>query len=672
MKSSGNLDKKQSRQTGIMRKQNAAHGETASVQSGMPSWGQIQANPTALAPADVRGLQASAGNRAVQRMLSRPPTDAQRGEHQADEIAQRVSHPSAAPWSPGLPLQRSPARSSAGIPSHTANSEGKNTPITKPTITKPTIQRKAIRDEGGPVAPEVEQAIQRAGSGAPLHKNLRDRMGERMGQDFTGVRVHTDARADTLARTLEAKAFTTGSDIFFKQGEYNPGSQSGQQLVAHELTHVVQQGGATASGPTAIQRKSDKLPQKQDMRNLAKAGFKLFGTSLYGKILNAVDEYHTTTPDNDYLAQLNQLLKIHSLLVEWQVSHGIADTNTGSKNKGETARRDVLNTLRTAQLPAEVADVYQQAKTANVGVDVHLLMGLMDIMEGNRGLGATIEQDYAQALHGYTANQQDVTTAQGVLEGPGAALFGMVGGGSLESSVSSARGMNVDPSDGRMDSSIMDAPISPHDSDTLKKIKKERAKLRNLVPALQNISDVEIKSIGSYTDESGYREMNSMLRGGMNTVRGGSKNARKNNTKFRNEVSQSILMVTSALNRLPDWDGSTVYRGEDIAWAGGSIRQGATITLKAFTSTSANRTIASGMAGSKPDSALWEINGVQQQGKDISKLTVQAKGDFLGQTGGGATEDEVLLRPYTALRIDNMIDNQGNGGPRWIIQATAL
>ena len=69
-------------------------------------------------------------------------------------------------------------------------------------------------------------------------------VGGALGADFSGVKVHTDTKADALNRSLSAKAFTTGSDIFFSQGAYQPGSSSGKQLLAHELTHVVQQGSA--------------------------------------------------------------------------------------------------------------------------------------------------------------------------------------------------------------------------------------------------------------------------------------------------------------------------------------------------------------------------------------------------------------------------------------------
>ena len=68
-------------------------------------------------------------------------------------------------------------------------------------------------------------------------------MGLAMGADFSGVRVHTDGRADELNSKLQAKAFTKGKDLFFKKGEYQPGKRDGQELIAHELTHVIQQKG---------------------------------------------------------------------------------------------------------------------------------------------------------------------------------------------------------------------------------------------------------------------------------------------------------------------------------------------------------------------------------------------------------------------------------------------
>lgn len=103
-----------------------------------------------------------------------------------------------------------------------------------------SIQREA--DGGGEASADLESGIARArGGGQALEPGLQRQMGQAMGADFSGVRVHTDGQADQLNRSIQAKAFTTGQDVFFRQGAYEPGSRSGQELIAHELTHVVQQ-----------------------------------------------------------------------------------------------------------------------------------------------------------------------------------------------------------------------------------------------------------------------------------------------------------------------------------------------------------------------------------------------------------------------------------------------
>jgi len=75
--------------------------------------------------------------------------------------------------------------------------------------------------------------------------------------DFSGVRVHTDAKAAESARRVNARAYTVGSDIVFARGQFNPGSAAGNRLLAHELTHVLQQGGAAA--PQSLHRDEVKV-----------------------------------------------------------------------------------------------------------------------------------------------------------------------------------------------------------------------------------------------------------------------------------------------------------------------------------------------------------------------------------------------------------------------------
>src|SRR5215510_13664804 len=100
----------------------------------------------------------------------------------------------------------------------------------------------ATEAEGeGQVMPDVERAIESSRRGGhALDGGVKASMGEALNADFSGVRVHAGADADALNRSLSARAFTTGQDIYFRQGEYNPGSAGGRELLAHELTHVVQ------------------------------------------------------------------------------------------------------------------------------------------------------------------------------------------------------------------------------------------------------------------------------------------------------------------------------------------------------------------------------------------------------------------------------------------------
>jgi hypothetical protein len=80
------------------------------------------------------------------------------------------------------------------------------------------------------------------GGGQQLEEGLREQMESTFGYDLSGVRVHASPEADGLSEEMGAKAFTTGQDIFFRQDAYDPHSSGGQELIAHELTHVVQQG----------------------------------------------------------------------------------------------------------------------------------------------------------------------------------------------------------------------------------------------------------------------------------------------------------------------------------------------------------------------------------------------------------------------------------------------
>jgi hypothetical protein len=111
------------------------------------------------------------------------------------------------------------------------------------------LEEGRVGPQGGSVPPDVEAAIRRArGGGQPLEGALQEQMSASLGHDFSRVRVHTDSEADQLNQQLHARAFTTGADIFFKRGAYDTASRGGQELIAHELSHVVQQTTGRVSG----------------------------------------------------------------------------------------------------------------------------------------------------------------------------------------------------------------------------------------------------------------------------------------------------------------------------------------------------------------------------------------------------------------------------------------
>jgi len=142
--------------------------------------------------------------------------------------------------------------------------EGKETRSTEGAASSPGMAglHRAIGNQGvqrliaqrngqGPTELDEETAgrIDRARSGGQaLDRSMQEEMGGAMGHDFAGVRVHTSPEADDLSQELGAKAFATGQDVFFRQGAYDPGSTAGRELIAHELTHVVQQGTGQVQG----------------------------------------------------------------------------------------------------------------------------------------------------------------------------------------------------------------------------------------------------------------------------------------------------------------------------------------------------------------------------------------------------------------------------------------
>jgi len=190
-----------------------------------PSTSSISASP----PAQESGLTLN------------PPND--QYEQEADRMSQQIADASDGVThtliAPKLRIQRL-ASVLDSCPPLQNTSRAEEHP-TSPRITPPLTAR---------VGAEIRRA---EGSGEPLTVSEREFFEPRFGHDFSKVRIHSGAQAASLANAVDASAFTVGHNIFFNTGHYQPSSPLGRSLLAHELTHVVQQGEAEGA-PVALQR----------------------------------------------------------------------------------------------------------------------------------------------------------------------------------------------------------------------------------------------------------------------------------------------------------------------------------------------------------------------------------------------------------------------------------
>jgi hypothetical protein len=196
---------------------------------------RAMAAPHSLQPSEFLAIQRTLGNNAAGTMLGRTPVQAKltinapgdRWEREANRIADSVMLSKDEPAGP----QHSPS----------VMPEQNTTQVS----------------EGSVAAAEDFAHQLQASQGRLLPPALRERFEGKLGADFGGVRVHTDAAAGRLSGAIQAQAFTRGPDIFVGPGHYAPGTAAGQRLLAHELAHVVQQGAAPpegAVGPSPVTR----------------------------------------------------------------------------------------------------------------------------------------------------------------------------------------------------------------------------------------------------------------------------------------------------------------------------------------------------------------------------------------------------------------------------------
>jgi hypothetical protein len=197
-------------------------------------------------------MQSSLGNQGMLRLMSggvlqRKLTINQPGdvyEQEADRVADTVMRmpdpgtagPRISPTGPTAGLQRC----SCGKPAD------QSAPCEECKSKVMGLQRSSTAPSGGQTAPQIVHDVL-SSPGQPLDGATRGFMETGFGRDFSGVRVHTDQRAAESAQAVNALAYTVGTDIVFGAGRFSPESQAGRHLLAHELSHVVQQNQAPAA-----------------------------------------------------------------------------------------------------------------------------------------------------------------------------------------------------------------------------------------------------------------------------------------------------------------------------------------------------------------------------------------------------------------------------------------
>lgn len=276
--------------------------EQPSPQSVLPSsllLQRLQSSPGTMPPEQVLQLQRLVGNRATGRLLGR---EEQPMKPLKPIMSQTTIQPKLQVGPPNDQYEQEADRVAEQV-------------MRMPTQTE-ALQMQPVdtlqRDGGGAgftVNDTFQDELKRSGSGQRLPNDIQAEFGSKMGADLSGVRVHTGAHSVQLSRDIGAKAFTHGKDIHFNTGQYNPGSSAGKTLLAHELTHTIQQTGSKKISPslasepliqaklmTSKQFKAATARKNKRRNKIAKIDVKLkkleqsgLDSILLSELLNAID-----------------------------------------------------------------------------------------------------------------------------------------------------------------------------------------------------------------------------------------------------------------------------------------------------------------------------------------------------------------------------------------------
>jgi hypothetical protein len=275
-----------------------------------------------------RPSETDLGRSIIQAKLSvGPATD--RFEVEADAVADRVVRSISAGTSPVTSAVGSSAPSSVS-----------------------KVQRSSqVGLAGGAVDSDTESKIRSSGSGRPMHEPVRRQMESAFGADFSGVRIHEGPRSAELNNRIQAKAFTVGSDIHFRDGAPDTSTSSGQHLLAHELTHTIQQSpaahrsSAISSAPAGAQRRNDFARAAVEARMLTLKDYEGAPdgmSAILDSISAAVNDLDRDKEDKVYAGLITSYVAMGRSVIR-QVERMSPDGKIGTKTKSFIEKSPAVN-----------------------------------------------------------------------------------------------------------------------------------------------------------------------------------------------------------------------------------------------------------------------------------------------------------------------------------------
>jgi len=299
-----------------------------------------------LTPHHMVALQRAMGNRVVERLIQakltvNAPDDPY--EQEADKFAARVL------------TMHDPAH-------RQVENEGPEDELQE----KPMTQR---RSDGGFETDDAFTGRLRAtqGAGRPLPAATREFMESCFAADFSGVRVHTGSEAVELSREVQAQAFTYGNDIYFNEGKYDPASRDGRQLLAHELTHTIQQTGG-------IERKVEfNFSGKVGLKARLEGGH----NAIFNEILETFKEYQKDKDINAERGHLKTIMELCKSYIDYVGKNRPQDTK--SKKYEDAQKLLVACQKELIQKISEIYIDYEEHKDEDASMDVSRLCNIVDL-----------------------------------------------------------------------------------------------------------------------------------------------------------------------------------------------------------------------------------------------------------------------------------------------------